>query len=94
MPPAVPSGCSRTSRPKNPLSPARAAAGPAAAVPPAGSAPVGVNCDTSPIGPTHPKIAAARRTRAWREIAGQPPTPGLPSRSSAASRLGTGGRQP
>ena len=60
MPPAVPSGCSRTSRPKNFLSPAC----PAATAPAAGSATVGVNCDTSPIGATHPNIAASRRTRA------------------------------
>ena len=60
MPPAVPSGCSRTSRAKNFLSPAC----PAATVPPAGSAMAGVNWDTSPIGPTHPNIAASRRTRA------------------------------
>ena len=44
MPPAVPSGCSRTSRPKNLLSPAC----PAASAP--GSVTAGVNCDTSPIG--------------------------------------------
>ena len=30
----------------------------------AGSATAGVNCDTSPIGATHPNIAASRRTRA------------------------------
>ena len=58
MPPAVPSGCSRTSRAKNLLSPAC----PAATA--AGSATAGVNCDTSPIGATHPNIAASRRTRA------------------------------
>ena len=60
MPPAVPSGCSRTSRAKNLLSPAC----PAATAPAPGSAAVGVNCDTSAIGPTHSNIAASRRTRA------------------------------
>ena len=61
MPPAVPSGCSRTSRAKNFREPGRAQPQPR---PAAGSATAGVNCDTSPIGPTHPNIAASRRTRA------------------------------
>ena len=60
MPPAVPRGCSRTSRAKNLLSPAC----PAATAPAAGSATAGVNWDTSAIGPTHPEIAASRRSRA------------------------------
>ena len=51
MPPAVPSGCSRTSRPKNFLSPAWPAAAPAA--PAAGSATAGVSGDTSPMGFPH-----------------------------------------
>ncbi len=59
MPLAVPSGCSRTRRPQNFLSPAC----PVAAAPAAGSAPAGVSGDTSPTGLPRPTMAASPRCR-------------------------------
>ena len=50
MPPAVPSGCSCTSRAKNRRQ--RSSVPQPQRVPAAGSATAGVNCDTSAIGPT------------------------------------------